>query len=88
MDFKSQSIAQLEETISEAQGILNEKKAARRAELLAELEGLGKPVKVKTSVKVKYRAPDGQTWGGRGALPTWAKNLGVTDRAGMERYRV
>lgn len=88
MDFKSQTIPQLEKTIAEAQAVLDEKKAARRAELMAELQSLGKPVKVSgKSLKVKYRGPNGETYSGRGALPAWAVKLGLT-RETIEQYRV
>lgn len=89
MDFKSQSISQLEKTIAEAQGVLDEKKAARRAELHAELEKLGKPakpVKPKPKANVKYRGPNGETWGGRGALAGWLKKLKDAGED-IEKYR-
>jgi|APFEC2959095136_1045048.scaffolds.fasta_scaffold05445_2 DNA-binding protein H-NS len=76
MDFKSLSIQQLEKTIGDAQRILDEKKAARRAELQAELEALGKPVKqakAKASAKYRSKSDPSKTWGGRGAVANWLK---------------
>ncbi|TIT32636.1 MAG: H-NS histone family protein [Mesorhizobium sp.] len=35
-----------------------------------------------------YRSPDGFEWSGRGAIPRVFKELGVTDKAGMEKYRI
>jgi hypothetical protein len=40
------------------------------------------------TVKPMYRAPDGYEWSGRGAIPKVFKALGVTDKAGMETYRI
>lgn len=88
MDFKNLSIVELEKTIREAVSILNDKKDKRRAELLSELESLGEPVKVKPKSKPKFKGPNGESWSGRGALPSWAKTLGVSSREGMEPYRV
>lgn len=39
-------------------------------------------------VKPNYRAPDGFEWSGRGAIPKVFKALGVTDKAGMEQFRI
>lgn len=35
-----------------------------------------------------YRSPDGFEWSGRGAIPRVFKELGVTDKAAMEKYRI
>ncbi len=39
-------------------------------------------------IAVQFRGPDGQEYSGRGAIPKWAKELGVDDRAGLEKYRI
>ncbi len=39
-------------------------------------------------VAAQFRGPDGQEYSGRGAIPKWAKELGVDDRAGLEKYRI
>lgn len=99
VDYASLSIDELESVVEESTAVLKEKKDTRRAELLAELERLGgaprpsRPSKagdgVRAAPKAQYRTPDGSfEWSGRGAIPTAFKNLGVTDKAGMEKYRI
>ena len=39
-------------------------------------------------IAAQFRGPDGQEYSGRGAIPKWAKELGVNDRAGLEKYRI
>ena len=39
-------------------------------------------------VAVQFRGPNGEEYSGRGAIPRWARDLGVNDRAGLEKYRV
>ena len=39
-------------------------------------------------IAAQFRGPDGQEYSGRGAIPKWAKELGVSDRAGLEKYRI
>jgi len=70
-------------------------KSARANELLAELRLLGvstpkigKPGSNRASPKALYRGPQGQEWSGRGGLPRWARELGITDKAGLEQYRI
>lgn len=36
----------------------------------------------------KYRAPNGATWTGRGGIPRAFQELGVTDKAGMQKYLI
>ena len=40
------------------------------------------------SVPAQFRGPNGEEYSGRGAIPRWARELGITDRAGLERYRI
>lgn len=44
--------------------------------------------KKRASPKVAFRGPNGEEYSGRGALPRWAKDLGIADKAGLEKYRV
>src|SRR3954470_10349125 len=39
-------------------------------------------------VAAQFRSPNGQEYSGRGAIPKWARELGVIDRAGLEEYRI
>jgi DNA-binding protein H-NS len=102
-EYASMSIADLSALVDELTSLLNDKKEARRQELLAELETLrptGKPKPVKaasaptsevskrTPPKPAYRAPDGFEWSGRGAMPKAFKALGVTDKKQLEQYRI
>jgi hypothetical protein len=41
-----------------------------------------------TKIAAQFRGPDGQEYSGRGAIPRWAKELGVNDRADLEKYRI
>lgn len=85
-DFSEMSMAELQELVDAAQAALNEKKDARRQELLAELEALGgasEPVRrarvvpaadagaQRAKPAVKFRDDKGNTWTGRGATPKW-----------------
>ena len=38
-------------------------------------------------IAVQFRGPNGEEYSGRGAIPRWARALGVNDRAGLEKYR-
>ena len=39
-------------------------------------------------VAAQFRGPNGEEYSGRGAIPRWARDLGVNDRAGLEKYRI
>ena len=39
-------------------------------------------------VPARFRGPNGEEYSGRGAIPRWARDLGVNDRAGLEKYRI
>ena len=64
---------------------LEEAKSAVIEEMKGKLSALGlsindvvpsrRPRKSKTSVSVKYRSPDGETWSGRGHAPLWLRQL-------------
>ena len=65
---------------------LSEAKAAVLEEMKGKLSALGLSLndvmptkrttrKNKTSVGVKYRSPDGETWSGRGHAPLWLRQL-------------
>lgn len=84
--------------IDALQGIFEQSKEAKRAELMAELEKLGGPPssardtqtasgRKRASPAVAYRGPDGQTWSGRGAIPRWMKPL-LTKGKTKEDFRV
>ncbi|MFG1411438.1 H-NS family nucleoid-associated regulatory protein [Xanthobacter sp. VTT E-85241] len=101
-DFSEMSLDELQALVEAASAALEEKKDARRQELMAELEALGgiptaprRPRAAPAAADgtrakpaVKYRGPNGEEWSGRGALPRWAKDLGVQDKVGLERYKV
>jgi len=40
------------------------------------------------SVPAKFRGPNGEEYSGRGAIPRWARSLGINDRAELEKYRI
>jgi DNA-binding protein H-NS len=95
-DFDSLSIPELRELITAAQGVLDKKVDARRAELEAELESLGgqkaspksKPVTEKRgTVKPAFVGPNGESWAGRGATPKWLVELESKGKS-REEYRV
>src|SRR4051812_25717944 len=39
-------------------------------------------------VPAQFRGPQGEEYSGRGAIPRWARELGVNDRADLEKYRI
>ena len=97
-EYDAMSIDELKAIQSAVQAALDAKVEARRAELMQELALLGgapKPAAkpkadsdARAVVKPLYRGPNGEEYSGRGALPKWAKALGVEDRAGLEQYRI
>ena len=68
-----------------SQSKLADAKAAVLEEMKGKLSALGLTLndvvpsrrsrKSKTSVSVKYRSPDGETWSGRGHAPLWLRQL-------------
>ena len=87
-DFSEMSMDELQALVNAASEALEEKKDARRQELLAELEALGgvpEPVKrtrsapaaetgsTRAKPPVKYRDDSGNSWTGRGATPRWLR---------------
>jgi DNA-binding protein H-NS len=104
LDLEAMTIPELRELQSKVTDALEAKEAIRRRELLAELEELGgvpiaKPTRTRAPkevqegdarlvVKSVYRGPNGEEWSSRGAMPKWAKALGITDKAGLEPYRI
>jgi len=103
-DLTDLSINELQELLDTVSEALEAKKDVRRLELLAELEKLGgvpatprrgrtptaigEPSPQRASPKVQFRGPNGEEWSGRGAMPRWCRELGITDKAGLEQYRV
>lgn len=102
-DLEALSIEELRELLAEVQVALDAKVETRRQELLAELNDLGglpqstgrkasapaDETRKRASPKPMYRTPDGSfEWSGRGAIPRAFKDLGVTDREGMEQYKI
>ncbi len=47
-----------------------------------------RPINAGKSVPAQFRGPRGEEYSGRGAIPRWARELGVSDRAGLEQYRI
>ena len=39
-------------------------------------------------IAAQFRGPNGEEYSGRGAIPRWARDLGVNDRAELEEYRI
>ena len=76
---------------------LTEAKAAVLEEMKGKLSALGltlndvvptrRPRKNKSSVSVKYRSPDGETWSGRGHAPLWLRQLELQGHS-REEYAV
>ncbi|TPL94759.1 hypothetical protein [Mesorhizobium sp. B2-3-10] len=98
-DLSSLSLDELNALIAEATKLRDEKVQVRRAELLKELEALGglpsggksKPSaegRTRSSPRVQFRGPNGEEYTNRGPLPKWARDLGIKDKAGLEKYRV
>ena len=94
VDISGLSLDELTTLIDEATKLRAGKVDAKRRELqsqLAALDALGteaKPATTRSPAKPLYRGPDGETFSGRGAIPRWAKALGVIDRKGLEKYRI
>lgn len=100
--FTAMNFTEQADLLTTLTALHNTAKEAKRAELMAQLQALGgvpvvKPTRTRApkeegdarlTVKPIYRSPDGFEWSGRGALPKVFKALGVTDKAGMEPYRI
>jgi DNA-binding protein H-NS len=79
------------------QSKLEDAKAALLAEMQGKVSELGlklqdilpsrKARKNKSSVRVKYRSPDGETWSGRGHAPLWLRQLELQGH-NREEYKV
>ena len=39
-------------------------------------------------IPAQFRGPQGEEYSGRGAIPKWARELGVNDRSDLEKYRI
>jgi len=39
-------------------------------------------------IAAQFRGPNGEEYSGRGAIPRWARDLGVNDRADLEKFRI
>ena len=80
-----------------SQSKLAEAKAAVLEEMKGKLGALGltlndvvpagRPRKSKSTVSVKYRSPDGETWSGRGHAPLWLRQLELQGHK-REEFRV
>ena len=80
-----------------SQSKLADAKAAVLEEMKGKLSALGLTLndvvpsrrsrKSKTSVSVKYRSPDGETWRGRGHAPLWLRQLELQGH-NREEFRV
>ena len=79
------------------QSKLEDAKAALLAEMQGKVSELGlklqdilptrKARKNKSSVRVKYRSPEGETWSGRGHAPLWLRQLELQGH-NREEYKV
>jgi DNA-binding protein H-NS len=79
------------------QNKLEDAKAALLAEMQGKVSELGlnlqdilpsrKARKNKSSVRVKYRSPEGETWSGRGHAPLWLRQLELQGH-NREEYKV
>ncbi len=89
-DFKALSLDAMTEAYPRITAEFNAAKDARRQQLEAEIKLLGfRPGEArKVQSAPKYRGPNGEAYSGRGALPNWAKQAGVTTKEGMEQFRV
>jgi len=88
--FKALSLDEMIEAYPHITALLAAAKDARRQELEKEIRELGfRPGEARKPPAVaKYRGPNGQPYSGRGALPKWAIEAGVTTKEGMEKFRV
>jgi hypothetical protein len=50
--------------------------------------GSSKGENARKVASVTHRGPAGEEWAGRGGVPRWAKQYGVTTRQDMERFRL
>jgi DNA-binding protein H-NS len=86
-DFKALTLEEQTELYPKLTDVFEASKEAHRRQLRALLAALsdapGKPAKQKP----KYRGPNGETWGGRGALAGWLQKLKDAGED-IERYRV
>lgn len=91
------SLEELNDLIGEATKLRDRKIGEKREELLKQLADLdalsGKaakpsPSRTRASPRATHRGPKGEEWTGRGGIPRWAKDLGVTEKADMEKYRI
>lgn len=101
-DLSGLSLDELTELHGHVSQHLEERKQARIKELQAELSqltggktpnngnriGNGAPLSSRAKPEPKYRAPNGATWTGRGGIPRAFQELGVTDKAGMQKYLI
>lgn len=98
-EFENLTLEQQAETLEKLSSIYEKAKQERADALLAELAKLGikAPAKARATrsagdargdVKPKYRGPNGEEYSGRGGIPRWAKELGITDKAGLDPYLI
>lgn len=95
--FEALGLDEMKSTLDRLQGICNAAIQAKLDEMAAEgrrLRGMmsGKAKAdsptARPPAEVKYRGPGGEEYSGRGALPRWARDLGITDKQGLEPYKV
>jgi|SRR4051794_7224252 DNA-binding protein H-NS len=39
-------------------------------------------------IAAQFRGPNGEEYSGRGAIPKWARDLGVSERSDLEKFRI
>lgn len=90
-DFRALKLTEMAEAFPLIEEAFNQAKEKRRQDLEAEIRSWGfKPGEAvkKPAAAPKYRGPNGEAYSGRGALPKWATDAGVTNKEEMERFRV
>lgn len=99
LKLEALSVSELQRLIGDAQKALAAKVNAERSELLKKLEALDaidQPTKRATPNTSKnrgakpkeFRGPSGREYANTGSIPKELRALGVTDKAGLEPYRI
>lgn len=95
--FADQSFSTQKEILAQLEGLHGEAVEAKKRDLMAQLAELGgTPATPKrkgpskgASVAAMYREPkSGFEWSGRGAMPKVFREMGITDKKDLEKYRV
>lgn len=103
MDISTLSVPELKSLLAKIPAEISRREAEDKKRIRKELEELAaksgytldellgeaaeKVAKVKKTVAVKYRSPEGQTWTGRGRTPAWL-NEAIAAGASKESFAV